>query len=195
MREFILLASKARTTPDFDNLVKAGRMDLVCRFISNCLCYSNGIRKDTNVYVVLNGPKNPPRIIIFLGAKIERLEPDEFSLSERIKVLLRKGSMLKLNEESNVFPGISIMKKSFEKLVEEKSKKKQLIYLDKKGEDIRNFSFNEDVIFIIGDAIGLPLKTERLVERLGAKKIRLSNLELFASHCPVIINYELDNLS
>jgi len=69
MREFILLALKAKTSADFslDNLVKAGRMDLVCRFVSNALFIANDLRRDTIVHVCMNGANDPPKIISFYG--------------------------------------------------------------------------------------------------------------------------------
>jgi len=81
MREFILLALKAWTTPDFftDNLVAAGRMDVVATTISNALYYSHHIRDDTIIHVVLNGPKLPPKILSFDGSKL-RSEPERLYL-------------------------------------------------------------------------------------------------------------------
>ncbi len=70
MREFILRASKALTSPDFnlnDLPSSGGRMDLVCRCISSALWVSNDLRRDTKIFVVLEGPPNPPRTIIFDG--------------------------------------------------------------------------------------------------------------------------------
>ena len=38
----------------------------------------------------------------------------------------------------------------------------------------------------------MPKKTEKLLERIGAKKIKLGPKMLFASHCIVIVHNELD---
>ncbi len=194
MREFILLALKAKTSPDFDldNLPDAGRMDLVCRTISNALLVSNHIRDNTIIHAVLNGPKDPPRIISFYGNNVKNLEPDEKTIAKFIKNALKDGLKLKLNEEIETSPGIKISKKSFENLIKEKSNTSQLIYLHPKGEDLRKFDFEENVTFIFGDYIGLPKKTERLLDRLGAKKISIGPVMLFASHCSVLVHNELD---
>ena len=194
MREFVLLALKAETSPDFnlDNLPDAGRMDLVCRTISNTLLISNHIRDNTIINVVLNGPKDPPKIISFYGNNVKNLEPDEKTIARFIKNALKDGLKLKLNEEIETSPGIKISKKSFETLIKEKSSTSQLIYLHPKGEDLRKFDFEDNVTFIFGDYIGLPKKTERLLDRLGAKKISIGPVMLFASHCSVLVHNELD---
>lgn len=194
MREFILLASKARTSPDFnlDNLPEAGRLDLVCRTISNSLFISNHMREDTIIHIVLDGPKYPPKIITFCGDSLKNFEPDERTIASFISLALKKGINLNLNEQIGVSPGIIISKKSFETLIKEKSTSSQLIYLHKKGEDLRQFNFKENIAFILGDKAGIPKKTEKFLDRFNANKIKLGPVTLFASHCPILVHNELD---
>lgn len=196
MREFILLALKAKTTPNFslDNLQDAGRMDLVCRAISNALYISNDLRRDTVIHVAMSGPSDPPKLISFYGETLKGIEPDERAIARAIQEALKQGKDLKLDQEKEVSPGIKIAKKSFERLVKEKSKDCQLIYLHKKGEDIRKTEFEENVLFIFGDHIGLPRKTEKLLQNLGAEKINIGPKMLFASHCIIVVHNELDRL-
>ena len=61
--------------------------------------------------------------------------------------------------------------------------------------DIREYKFNKDPTFIFGDYIGMPRKTEKLLERLGAKKVSLGPQMLFASNCITIVHNELDRLN
>jgi len=195
MREFILLASRAKTTADIDllNLKEAGRIDLVCRAVSSALWTSDHLRTDTIIHIVLNGPSNPPKIISFFGDKLKNVDPDEISIAKFIILALKKGRNLNLNEEIDVSEGIKVSKKSFEKLLKEKSHN-QLIYLHEKGNDIRKIKFKEDVVFILGDNLGLPKKTEKFLKNLNAEKISLGKISLFASHCIVIVQNELDRL-
>ena len=196
MREFILLALKARTSPDFSftELPKAGKMDLVCRTVSNTLWISHAIRKDTTLHIVMNGPRNPPKIISFYGEKLSKIETndDEITIARIIKKALKKGIKLNLNEKKEVMPGVEIAKKAFETLIKEKIGSTQLVYLHPKGEDIRKAKFKEKVTFVFGDFIGLPKKTEKLLKRLEIKKISIGPKVLFASHCPIIVHNELD---
>jgi len=194
MKTFIMRNLKARTTPDFNlnNLAEAGRLDIVVSSIANALFVSNNIRKDTEIHICLDGPDDPPKIVSFFGSELNLSESTEKSIAEALKSALQKGRGLKLNEEVKVQAGIIVSKKSFEALVKEKAKTSQLIYLHQEGKDIREAEVKENVTFVFGDYIGLPKKTELLLDKLGAERISIGPEMLFASHCVVIVNNELD---
>ena len=63
MRTFIIYARKARTDDKFtlkDLAGSGGKIDTLCRFTTASLWVSHGMRRDTNVYLILNGPPRPP---------------------------------------------------------------------------------------------------------------------------------------
>lgn len=210
MREFILLALKSPTGSfDIDKMPEEGRIDLVCRTVSNTLYISNALRTDTNIHVCLNGKPSElsPKVISFFGSRLRGMEPDERTIGKVILGALEAGKNLRLGEEKEVrlrddsgksstgfIEGLSVSKKAFETLVREKSEKSQVFYLEENGKDIRKvkFNFKKDCVFLLGDFIGLPKNTEKLLQRIGAEKINLSPIMLFASHCPVIVHNELD---
>ena len=184
MRTFIIWARKARTTGDFDihDLPAAGKMDLVCRCLSNALCVSQHVRNDTVCWVILEGKPNPPKALLIDGTKLQQWKDDESSIGQLIKDALR----------GNCPPGISIQKKSFEAIVKEQAATSQLFYLHDKGEDIRAATVQEDVTFVLGDLFGIPTKTEKLLKRLEAKRVSLGPVMLFASQCITLVHNELD---
>lgn len=194
MREFILRALKGRTTEfDVEKLPASGRMDLVCRCISSALFISNDLRCDTIIHVVLDGPNDPPKTISFFGSDLKGMEFDEKNIAEHINDALKKGKNLKLNEEKDLGNGIKISKKGFEVLIKEKfNEGKQLFYLHDKGKDIRDAKFKKNVVFVFGDFIGMPRKTEGLLDRYKTERVSLGPKMLFASHCIVVVNNELD---
>lgn len=195
MREFILRAAKTVTNPNYINLNDlpgAGRLDLVCRCITNALFISNDMRRDTIIHVVLEGPNCPPKTISFDGKELRSLAPDERNATSHVKIALEKGRNLKLNESIEADVGIIISKRSFESLIKEKSKTSQLIYLHPKGTDIRKFEFKEDVCFVLGDHIGLERVTERLLKRMGAVRVSLAPAYYLASQCITICHNEID---
>ncbi|HLI45805.1 MAG TPA: tRNA (pseudouridine(54)-N(1))-methyltransferase TrmY [Geobacterales bacterium] len=193
MREFVLFSRTGLTRPFFVNdLVKANRMDIVARSVSNALFISFGIRKNVTFYVSLNGPPQPPVLITFKGDELKGMFIDEKSVGIRINEALKK---VQKQGEINVSEGIYVSKKPFEVLIKEKTNEgKKLIYLDKEGIDIKNYRFTGNEMFIIGDKKGLPLKVTKFLERIGAEKISLGRIEYLASHCITILNYELDRL-
>jgi len=193
MREFILKASKAFTTPfNLNDLYGSGRMDLVCRCISNAFFVSGAIRKDVCFHAVLEGPKDPPKLISFFGNELKNISPDERNIGAWIKKALEIGVGLKKGEERRVSDGIIVAKKSFEELVREKARTNQIIYLHPEGKDIREFSFKENFCFVLGDHKGFPKKTEKLLERIGAEKVSVGKIVYLASHVIVICHNELD---
>jgi tRNA (pseudouridine54-N1)-methyltransferase len=193
MREFILKASKAFTIPfNLNDLAGSGRIDLVCRCISNAFFVSEAIRKDVYFHVVLEGPREPPKLISFFGSELKNISPDERNIGALIRKALEVGLGLKKGEGKIVSSGIKVAKKSFEELAREKAKSSQLIYLHPKGKDIREFEFKENFCFVLGDHKGLPKKTESLLERIGAKKVSVGKMTYLASHAIVICHNELD---
>ena len=195
MREFILRARKAKTNPglNLNELPKEGKMDAVCAYVSNALWISGDVRRDTIIHAVLEGPGNGPKTITFAGSEIRGLRSDEISVAGYIAFALQKGAFLKLNEEMSVRAGIRVAKKSFERLLWEKSQKhKQIIFLDSHGKDIRNFKFEKDFLMIFGSAEGLSPKTLKILSEIKAERVSVGPKMLFAAHCPIIVHNELD---
>lgn len=195
MREFVLRALKARSDPHFDitDLPSAGRMDVVCRCISNALFISNDVRRDTIFHVVFDGPSNPPKTVSFYGDSVKDLYFDELSIAKTLrKALSKKLEKDKIIESA---PGVFVQKLGFEPLVSLKIKTHQLIYLHEKGADIRSVLLKKDLLFVFGDYIGMPKKTEVFLDNLGALRVSISPIMLFASHTITIVHNELDRRS
>lgn len=192
MREFILLSLKGSTSPLFelDEKTEAG---LICRTIANTLWISAGIRPDTILHVVLNGPPASPRVISFDGSLIKDLWFDERSVAICVRGALAAGNNLAMHAWKDVAPGIRVGKESFEWLVQNRAASgKPLYYLHKKGDDVRSIDSSEEMVFIFGDLFGIPKNTEKLLKRLEATRVTLGPTMLFASHCPVLVHNELD---
>jgi tRNA (pseudouridine54-N1)-methyltransferase len=85
-------------------------------------------------------------------------------------------------------PGISLDKKGFHQLIDEKA---EVYVLEESGENISEVAFGENPVFVIGDQVGLPKKEEDWILR-KAKKISLGKQVYLAMSCIDIINYILD---
>lgn len=194
MREFVLRARKASTHAGFDinNLSRAGNMNIVASAVSNSIWISGDIRRNVIFHAVLEGPPAGPKTVTFSSNEIKGMGYDERSIAVCIQAALQKGGWLSLNEEVNVRKGITVSKKSFERLVWERSKQNQVVVLDSSGTDIRDFEFKKNILFVFGDNIGLPQKTKKFFSDMPSSKVSLGPSLLFASHCPVLIHNELD---
>lgn len=189
MRTFILFACKARTDGDFslEDLPGAGRIDLVARCISSALFISHDIRKDTRLFVVLNGPPSPPVILVFDGAIVKKISPDERSIAIWIqKVLVQLGS----SQRTVLSNGIVAERKSFQELIKE-LKDFPIYVLHEKGKPITDVGIKQNPVWIIGDYLGLPGKDEKFALRYG-KRVSLGDVSYLASACISVVHWLCD---
>jgi tRNA (pseudouridine54-N1)-methyltransferase len=187
MRQFILYAKKAVTSPEFslDDLPgSGGRMDLVARCICNALWISHALRRDTCIHVVACGSPKPPVVISFYGDTLRGVSPDERNIAAWIKKVLAR-------KRKN--PGIRIRETGFQQLIEELASEGTFFYiLHEKGTDIARVKLKEDSVFVLGDHLGLPRNEEKFVERFEHEKISLGTTSYLASQCITVLHYELD---
>ena len=188
MRTFILYSRKARTDNKFkieDLIESGGRMDVVCSCIVSSLWLSHRTREDTNFFVVLNGPPNPPVTIWFSGSKLLKVYVDEKTNAKWIKNLLS----FKFNKKWKEISGTKISRKSFQEVLKELNGK--IYVLHEKGTPIQDVKVEKNPIFIIGDQIGLPSEEERFALRYG-EKISLGKKVYLACSCISILNWICD---
>lgn len=187
MREIIYYSSKARTSGNFDtnNLMKAGRMDIVCNVIISAFFISNKMREDVRLHLIFMGPPNPPMHLEFVSNKDMPISKKD--VAGLIKRMLYKCKGYK----TEVFPGCFIEKKGFNELVKELEKEGRNIFvMDKKGQDIRKMANEKlkNAVFVIGDHEGLPKKEVKRIRKI----ISVGKQVYFASQTITIINNEID---
>ena len=191
MREFIYFSSKAHTSGNFNDLMEAGRMDIVCHTLIAAFFFSHNIRQDVKLHLIFAGPPDPCKHLIFEYNKdIPISKKDVAGLIKRMLYKYKPGKL------AEVFPGCKIEKKAFQTLIKElESENKKIYLLDEKGEDIRQLEYDglKDGVFIIGDHEGLKKGELKFIKsRKEIKKISVGPLTLFASQTMVILNNELD---
>lgn len=186
-RVFVLIANKAVTKPfNLNDLAgSAGRMDIVCRFISQSLFISHGIRKNSEVYVILKGEPEPPKALKIIGSEVKYLAPDERNIGGMIRKALRVDVG---RNWKKVSPGVYISKKGLEDLLGELVG--NFYYLKEDGEDVFNVRLTNPV-FILGDHLGVTEEDEEIIME-KAEKISLGKISYQADQCVTILNYILD---
>ncbi len=195
MREFILRARKGPTTPDFslDDLTRAGRMEIVAHCIANTLFYARQIRPETILHIVLDGPSDPPKTLRFESDTLGNLGGfDERTLCRAIQTALHASRNLGSGKEVRTEEGISVVKRGFEPLIQEKCGISPVYYLNRKGSDIRTTTFEASATFVFTDHLSMPKKTDKYLNRLGAIPVNVGPKTLFASQCIVLVHNELD---
>lgn len=193
MREFIYYSKNAVTSGNLikDNLMQAGRMDIVCNVIISVFFISNAMRGDVKLHLIFDGPPQAPRHLVLESN--EKMSISKKNVAGMIKRMLYKSP----DSEGllEVFPGASIEKKSFEKLIKElDAEGKDVLLLDGKGKDIRKSELNmdkkENSIFIIGDHDGFPSDKKKFLKKID--KVSVGPKVLFASQVVTILHNEMD---
>ena len=191
MKDFIIIGHKAVTgTFSLNDLPgAAGRMDILCRCVNAALFLSHDIRRDVRVFLVLKGGPSPSKLVCFDGSAVRYLSPDERSAASLIKKALEKNAQDFWTEST---PGVSVRKGDFDILLKEPDKK--IIYLREDGEDIRSKGFDRpsDLLFVLGDHLGLTGDEERVVMGYYPEIISVGPLSLHADHCIVLLHNEMD---
>lgn len=194
MREFIYFSRRARTSGNWkdNDLMKAGRMDIVCHFIIHSFFVSNAIRDDVKLHLIFYGAPDPPKHLEITNTGTTLMSKKDISgLIKRMLYKYKKG------RKTEVFPGCFIEKKDLLSVVKELREKGKNIYiLDRKGKDIRQSKINPDGVFIIGDQEGLLPKEKKLLKKEGALLISLNGrtVTYMASQALIILQGELDRM-
>jgi len=193
MRGFLVIGNKAVTAPfNLNDLPGAGgRMDILCRCISQAFFISHGVRMDVKVYLLMLGEPDPPKAIMIDSNEIRSMSPDE----RNIAGLLRKALTVNSETWKRTSPGIYIANKSFEDLMGDLSKEYDVFYLREDGIDISSHLDYGKPLFVLGDHLGVPEDIERELMRYSKGIISLSKTSLQADQCILITHHELDKLN
>ena len=189
---FVIIGHRAYTTGDFkldDICGGAGRLDILCRCVNSAFFLSHDLRKDTEVYLILQGGTDAPKTVRFYGPEMRYLNPDERSTAS----LIRNALLKKLgDDEVKSSPGVYISRRSFEDVMRELSGKSSFIYLREGGTDVREYEFPEDPCFILGDDRDPTDDEEKIMESYPFDRISLGPVSLHAHHCMIIVLNEMD---
>lgn len=192
-RGFLIIGNKAATKPfNLNNLPAAGRIDILCRCISQALFLSHSIRRNAEIYLLLLGNPNPPKTIKFEGCKLRKTWPDERNIAGHIN----KALSFEVGEEwLKSEPGIMIAKKGLENLLSELSEDYEVYYMREDGLDIRSIVPGiKNPLFILGDHFGVRREDEEIILNFAKNIVSVSKISLMAEQCITIANYELDRI-
>lgn len=194
MREFIYYSKSAVTAGNEigSDLMKAGRIDIVCQIVIQAFFVSHEMRKDVKLHLVFDGSPYGNRHLVFDFGDVSE---DDVAISKKDVAGLIKRMLYKCSEDNDklveVFPGCSIERKSFVGVVNELDKQGKNVYLlDKKGEDVRDLKLKGDEVFIIGDQDGFPDDKKKFLKKID--KVSVGPKMLFASQTLCILHNEID---
>ncbi len=192
MRRFVIIGHRADTTGNFkldDVCGGAGRLDVLIRCVNSAFFLSHSIRRDVEVFLILQGGEDAPKTIRFCGDDLRYLNPDERSTASLIRnALLKKVA----EKEIRASPGIYVSRKSFEEILVDLAKGGELLYLKENGKDIRDVRLEGDLIFVLGDDRDLSKEEERILSVHASETLSLGPASYHSDHCITLVNNELD---
>ena len=183
-RNFVIIGHRAHTAADWklDDLCGgAGRLDVLVRCVTTSLWKSHGIRRDTDVWLILNGPPNPPVTVHLSGKNIQYLNPDERSTA----ALIRNG-LIKFKKEKGPMetsPGITMERIGLKDVLKKLPKP---VLLSENGKD----EIGEAKTFILGDDKNPTDEEMNILNDLPS--IKLGKDSLLSSACITLMHHLLD---
>lgn len=195
MRTFVIRARKGTVRADqvFAQVGSGEHFEIIAHTLANAFYYSNGMRTDVEVYVVLDSTPDFPRTLKFSannGLSFPGFH--EHAILEVVSSALARGNKVRKGEIQTIEPGIEICGFGFETLLQGLQELSPVYLLDKKGTDIRSVDFSPQGVFILSDHLPMPKNSIKPLERRGLTKISLGRKILFASQCVVLVHNELD---
>ncbi len=165
-------------------------MDVLVRCVTSAFFLSHEIRKDTEVFIVLQGGDDAPKTVRFSGETIRYLNPDERSTASLIRNALLKD--IPEGEEIRSSPGVYISRMSFADVLNHLNGKGEFVYLKEDGTDVRDFDFPENPVFVLGDDRDLTEEEEGIMLSYSPSKICLGPRSMHANQCIVVVQNEMD---
>lgn len=197
MRTFVLRSRKGSVSHRVEEQIGShAHTEIIAHAIANAFFYSNGMRDDVEVYIVLESSADFPRTVKLSTAQGLSIPGfhETAILSVISQALMQARTILK-DQIISAAPGIEVAGFGFERLMQRLLESRPVYLLDKKGEDIRNIEYENDAVFVLSDHLAMPKNSIKSFERRGLKKISLGKRMLFASQCVVLIQAELDRRS
>lgn len=185
MLRFAVLGHLAATSGKYslsDMPGGAGRMDILCRCVSASLFLSHGMRRDVEVYLVLLGPPDPPKTVLFPGKTVRYLSPDERSAGSLIQKALVPAVSDQFRETT---PGVFVRRGGLPELLAEYP----FVLLDESGTDIRTVSPLPEN-YLLSDH--LDLTADEVAAVRGMPAFSVGPLSLHADHAITVVHNEHD---
>ena len=196
MRRFVIIGQKAIASDDFllDDLPgTSGRLDVLLRCLRAALLFSNGLRRDVVVYLVLLGGPRAPRVLRADAAGAKFVRPDERSLAILAKKVLSSTADSGASKFVEIRSGISVVSGGLDHAIADLGDATPYI-LEEGAEDIREVAGlgRHPSAFFIGDHLGFDHATRAKIAAIGARPIRVGPVPIHADDVIAVVSNELD---
>jgi tRNA (pseudouridine54-N1)-methyltransferase len=191
MRQFVVVGHDAPTTPDFalDDLAGgAGRLDVLCRCVSAALFLSHDLREDVRIHLVLGDSLT----VVFDGATVRRLNPDERSTAALVRGALEDRAEAIGHEPVETSPGVSLYRLGFEATLDRLADEGTVVQLHEDGDPVVDRPVPEDPVFVLSDHREFTDDEATLLGDIADERVRLGPRALHANHAITVAHNYLD---
>lgn len=157
---------------------------MLIRCVNSAFMLSHGVRRDTELYLLLLGPPQPPKVIRLAGERLRYLNPDERSTAALLRSALERGS------PGESTPGISLQSADLESLLSKFAS--GLVYLKEGGVDLREAPLPELPTFLLSDHVDFSAEEGELILGHRPQVVTAGPLSLHAHHVITLVHNELD---
>tara|TARA_B100000900_G_scaffold68511_1_gene53781 strand:- start:1911 stop:2510 length:600 start_codon:yes stop_codon:yes gene_type:complete len=193
-RFFAIIGHRAPSSGklNLNDLSGSGRIDVLVRAINSALFISHGIRKDTQIFVHLQGSEGPDRRILFDGSTLSGVRPDERSIAGQIKSIM-KLPIPPVGNFQEVTQGIFHSGGDISDTINYwKKDGVEINILDLNGKNISEKKSVGKIGIILSDDLPFSMEEEKLFSSF--EKISLGTEWLQGHSCIAITQYELDKI-
>lgn len=193
MRRFVVVGHTQMTRapiPLKDPAGLGGRWDLLARCVTSGLLLSHGLRRDTEVVLVLGaGPE--PRTIRIEGARIQGLNPDERSTLALLSRALEADPVKDYEESPH--PGLWTSRRGLAAVLDRARGEGPLLWLDAEApEALPAETRTGGRTFVLSDHRDFTVEERDLLRVSGARPARIGPRVLQADQCIVVAHHWLD---
>jgi len=191
MRQFVVVGHDAPTTPEFslDDLAGgAGRLDVLCRCVSAALFLSHDLREDVRVHLVLDDEFT----VVFDGATVRRLNPDERSTAALVRGALDERREAIGHEPVETSPGVSLYRFGFEATLDRLADEGTVVQLHEDGDPVVDRPTPEEPIFVLSDHREFTESEAAFLDEVADERVRLGPRALHANHAITVAHNYLD---
>jgi tRNA (pseudouridine54-N1)-methyltransferase len=188
MRRFVVAGHEAPLDAEFslDDLPGAGRLDVLCRCVTNALLTSHGVREDATVSLVVGDTYT----VRFDGSEVRRLNPDERSTGARIRDALaaRDGAIGAMEAEPS--PGVYVGRRGLGATLDRFDG--TVVELHEDGDPVVDADPPDDVVFVLSDHRDFTDEEAELLAERADERVTLGPERLHADQAITVGNNWLD---
>jgi tRNA (pseudouridine54-N1)-methyltransferase len=190
MRQFVIVAHDAPTTPEFslDDLTGAGRLDTLCRSVTAAFLLSHDIREDVRVRVILADEFT----LRFEGSQLRRLNPDERSTAALFRNALERREEAIGHVAVEASPGIYLSRRGVGDALSDAGTEGTVVQLHEDGEPVTESPRPEHPIFVLSDHREFTADEQRVVDEFAENRLRLGPNPLHGNQAITVTHSWLD---